>query len=144
MGFIKEFKEFAMRGNLIDFAVGVVVGGAFTKITGVFVDGIVMPVIGLLVGGQDFSDLKLVLQKAESARLDDNGKLIQAEITEVAIRYGEFFSTIIDFTIVAFAMFLVVKATNKLRKQKDAEPSPAEPSNQEKLLAEIRDILKKP
>lgn len=143
MSFIKEFKEFAMRGNLIDFAVGVVVGGAFTKVTGIFVDGIVMPVIGLFVGGKDFSDLKLVLQKAESARMDEAGQVIQAEITEVAIRYGEFISTIIDFTIVAFAMFLVVKATNKLRKQKEALPVHAEPSNQEKLLSEIRDILKK-
>lgn len=144
MGFIKEFKEFAMRGNLIDFAVGVVVGGAFTKVTGVFVDGIVMPVIGLVVGGQDFSDLKLILQKAENARMDEAGQVVQAEISEVAIRYGEFISTIIDFTIVAFAMFLVVKATNKLRKQKDAAPpAPAEPNNQEKLLTEIRDLLKK-
>lgn len=144
MSIIKEFKEFAMRGNLIDFAVGVVVGGAFTKVTGVFVDGIVMPVIGLVVGGQDFSDLKLILQKAENARMDEAGQVVQAEISEVAIRYGEFISTIIDFTIVAFAMFLVVKATNKIRKQKDAAPpAPAEPSNQEKLLTEIRDLLKK-
>lgn len=146
MGFIKEFKEFAMRGNLIDFAVGVVVGGAFTKVTGAFVDGIVMPLIGLVVGGQDFSDLKLILQKPEAAQIDATGQIIRAEITEVAIRYGEFISTIIDFTIVAFAMFLVVKATNKLRKQKDAAPAPTappEPSSQEKLLAEIRDILKK-
>lgn len=143
MGFLKEFKEFAMRGNLIDFAIGVVVGGAFTKVTGVFVDGIVMPVIGILAGGQDFSDLKFILQKAQSAKLDEAGNKIQAEITEVAIRYGEFISTIIDFTIIAFAMFLVMKASNKLRKDKESAPAPSEPTTQEQLLTEIRDLLKK-
>jgi large conductance mechanosensitive channel len=144
MGFIKEFKEFATGGNLIDFAVGVVLGGAFTKVTGVFVDGIVMPVIGILAGGQDFSDLKFILQKAQSAKLDEAGNQIQAEITEVAIRYGEFISTIIDFTIVAFAMFVVMKASNKLRKEKESVPAPSEPTTQEHLLTEIRDLLKKP
>lgn len=144
MGFIKEFKEFATGGNLIDFAVGVVLGGAFTKVTGVFVDGIVMPVIGILAGGQDFSDLKFILQKAQSAKLDEAGNQIQAEITEVAIRYGEFISTIIDFTIVAFAMFVVMKASNKLRKAKESVPAPSEPTTQEHLLTEIRDLLKKP
>ncbi|MFM1745284.1 MAG: large-conductance mechanosensitive channel protein MscL [Bacteroidota bacterium] len=142
MGFIKEFKEFATGGNLIDFAVGVVLGGAFTKLTGAFVDGIIMPAIGLLAGGRSIADLKFILQKAEKARFDQSGNLIQAEVTEVAIRYGEFLSTAIDFAIVAFAMFLIVKASNRMRKQKETAPS--EPSSQEQLLTEIRDLLKKP
>jgi large conductance mechanosensitive channel len=142
MGFIQEFKAFAMRGNLIDFAIGVVVGGAFGKVTGVFVDGIVMPVIGTLIGNQDFSEMKLAIQDSKKAILDSSGNIIEKEVPEVYLRYGEFISSVIDFTLVAFAMFLVVKAMNRIRNAEVAEPAaPAAPNKQEQLLEEIRDIL---
>jgi large conductance mechanosensitive channel len=144
MGFIKEFKDFAMRGNLIDFAVGVVVGGAFGKVTSAFVDGIIMPVVGKLIGGQDFSDLKFKIQDGTKAVLDSAGNMTTKEVPEVFIRYGEFITTVIDFTAVAFAMFLVVKAMNKLKEKEAAAPSaPPAPSKEEVLLGEIRDLLKK-
>lgn len=142
MGFMKEFKDFAMRGNLIDFAVGVVVGGAFGKVTTAFVDGIVMPVVGKLIGGADFSDLKYKIQEGSKAVIDSSGSIVTKEVPEVFIKYGEFITTIIDFMAVAFAMFLVVKAMNNLKK-KEAEAPTAEPSKSEMLLSEIRDLLKK-
>lgn len=144
MGFIKEFKEFAMRGNLIDFAVGVVVGGAFGKVTTAFVDGIVMPVIGKLIGGADFSELKYRIQDGSKAVLDATGTVVTKEVPEVYIRYGEFITTIIDFMAVAFAMFLVVKAMNRLKnKEEEALAPSSEVSKSEALLTEIRDLLKK-
>jgi large conductance mechanosensitive channel len=144
MGFMKEFKDFAMRGNLIDFAVGVVVGGAFGKVTSAFVDGIVMPVVGKLIGGADFSDLKYKIQEGSKAVMDSSGNVVTKEVPEVFIKYGEFITTIIDFMAVAFAMFLVVKAMNNLKKKEAAAPAPpAEPSKSEVLLSEIRDLLKK-
>ncbi len=144
MGMIKEFKDFAMRGNLIDFAVGVVVGGAFGKVTSAFVDGIVMPIVGKLIGGADFSDLKYKIQDGTAETLDSTGKLITKSVPEVYIRYGEFITTIIDFMAVAFAMFLVVKAMNNLKKKEAEAPSaPPAPTADQKLLTEIRDLLKK-
>ncbi len=144
MGFIKEFKDFAMRGNLIDFAVGVVVGGAFGKVTSSFVDGIVMPVVGKLIGGQDFSDLKFKIQEGSKAVMDAAGNVTMKEVPEVYIKYGEFITTIIDFMAVAFAMFLVVKAMNNLKKKEaDLPAAPPAPSKEESLLTEIRDLLKK-
>jgi large conductance mechanosensitive channel len=144
MGFIKEFKDFAMRGNLIDFAVGVVVGGAFGKVTSSFVDGMVMPIVGKLIGGQDFSDLKYKIQEGTKAMMDASGNIVNKEVPEVYIKYGEFITTLIDFTAVAFAMFLVVKAMNRI-KQKEAEApaAPPAPTKEQELLSEIRDLLKK-
>ncbi|MBP7167813.1 MAG: large-conductance mechanosensitive channel protein MscL [Bacteroidia bacterium] len=144
MGFIKEFKDFAMRGNLIDFAVGVVVGGAFGKVTSSFVDGIVMPVIGTLIGNQDFSEMKMKIQDGSKAIMDAAGNVTTKEVPEVYLKYGEFITTIIDFTAVAFAMFLVVKAMNKMKAKEAAAPAPPPaPSKEETLLTEIRDLLKK-
>ncbi|BFU60616.1 MULTISPECIES: large-conductance mechanosensitive channel protein MscL [Rodentibacter] len=129
MSFIKEFREFAMRGNVVDMAVGVIIGGAFGKIVSSLVGDVVMPVLGILTGGVDFKDLKYVLEPA-------NG-----DIPAVTLNYGMFIQNVFDFVIIAFAIFLMVKAINKLKKP--AEKAPAEPSNEEKLLTEIRDLLKK-
>jgi large conductance mechanosensitive channel len=141
MAIIKEFKSFALRGNLIDFAVGVVVGGGFTKITSTFIDGIVMPLVGKIIGGQDFSELKFKIQDGTIDVLDASGNLITKAVPEVYIRYGEFISAVIDFFMVALVMFFVVKAMNKLRKKAEEEAVVVKP-NQEVLLEEIRDLLK--
>ena len=135
MSMLKEFKEFAMRGNVIDLAVGVVIGGAFGKIVTSLVNDVIMPPIGLLTGGVDFSDMKWVLKPADNT--DPAHK-----IAEVAINYGVFINTLIQFIIIAFAIFLVVKAINRLsRKQEEAAP-PAAPPADVVLLTEIRDLLK--
>ena len=136
MGMISEFKEFAMRGNVIDLAVGVVIGAAFGKIVTSLVENVIMPPIGLLIGKVDFSDLKLVLSEAS---VDASGAAVPA----VVIGYGEFINTIIQFLIVAFAIFMVIKALNKIARNKPAEEAPAEPSEEVLLLREIRDNLKK-
>jgi large conductance mechanosensitive channel len=136
MGMIKEFKEFAMKGNLIDLAVGFVMGAAFTKLTTAFIDGIVMPFIGL-IQGKDLSDWKLILKPAH---LDETGK----EVAEVSMKYGTFISVTLEFVIVAFVMFLVVKAINRLKRKQETAPAAApEPSMTDKLLMEIRDSLRK-
>jgi large conductance mechanosensitive channel len=129
----KEFKEFAMRGNVIDLAVGVVIGAAFGKIVTSLVDQIIMPPIGLLTGGVDFSQMKWVLKPADNT--DPAHK-----IAEVAIGYGNFINTLIQFLIIAFAIFLVVKAINKLTRREEAAPAP--PAADVVLLTEIRDLLK--
>ncbi len=141
MGMMKEFKEFAMRGSLVDTAVAFVMGAAFGKVVSGFVDGLVMPLIGKLTSGVDFKDMKYVLTQKVAATTDAAGVAV-AEIPEVAIKYGAFITTIIDFTIVAFAVFMVIKAINKMKKAEPA-PAPAGPTNEEKLLMEIRDALKK-
>ncbi|WP_130619749.1 large-conductance mechanosensitive channel protein MscL [Dyella amyloliquefaciens] len=133
MSMIKEFKEFAMRGNVIDLAVGVVIGGAFGKIVTSLVDQLIMPPIGLLTGGIDFSQMKWVLKPADNS--DPAHK-----IAEVAIGYGTFINTLIQFIIIAFAIFLVVKAINKLTRRQEA--APAAPPADVVLLTEIRDLLK--
>ena len=134
MGMIKEFKEFAMKGSLIDLAVAFVMGAAFTKLTTTFIDNLVMPLVGL-IQGKDLSDWKLVL-KPES--MNDKGK----KIAEVAIKYGDFISAFIQFIIITFVIFLVVKAINKMKKKEEAiATAPAEPTPTEKLLIEIRDAL---
>ncbi len=144
MSFIKEFKEFAVKGNLIDFAIGVVVGGAFGKVTTAFVDGMVMPIVGKLIGGQNFSDLKYKIQDGSKEVLDSAGNIISTSVPEVYIKYGEFITTVIDFTVVAFVMFLVIKAMNKLKKNENETPAaPPAPTKEEVLLGEIRDLLKK-
>ena len=134
MGMIGEFKDFIARGNVVDLAVGVVMGAAFGKIVTTLVDKVIMPPIGMLVGGVDFSKLALTLKEAS---VDAAGK----EVPAVAIAYGEFFNALIQFVIVAFAIFLVVKAVNRMRKP--VEAAPAGPSEDVLLLREIRDSLKR-
>lgn len=135
---LKEFKEFAMKGNLLDIAVGFVMGAAFGKVTTAFTQGIVSPLIGLLLGQKDFSNMKIVLKPAE---IGPDGAEV---VAEVAVMYGAFITTVIDFLIVAFAMFMLVKAVNSLKRKKEAEPAaPAPPSKEVVLLEQIRDLLKK-
>jgi len=132
MGMLQEFKAFAMRGNVVDMAVGIIVGGAFGKIVSSFVADVIMPPIGLLLGGVDFSDLTITLKKAVG------------ETAAVTLNYGKFIQTVIDIQIIAFAIFLGIKAMNALkRKQEEAPAPPPEPSRQEVLLTEIRDLLKR-
>lgn len=138
MGVFKEFKEFAMKGNLVDMAVAFVMGAAFGKIVSAFINGLVMPVIGVLTTGIDFKDMKIVLAEAQ---LDAAGKVIKPE---AALMYGDFITVFIDFVIVAFVMFLVVKAMNKAKKKQEQEPTaPPAPTKDQELLSEIRDLLKK-
>ena len=134
MGMMSEFKEFAMRGNVIDLAVGVVIGAAFGKIVTALVDKVIMPPIGLLIGGVDFSRLSIVLKEAT---VDAAGQ----EVPAVVLAYGEFFNALIQFIIIAFAIFLVVKAINRVHKK--PEEAPAAPPEDVLLLREIRDSLKK-
>ncbi len=131
-GFIGEFKEFVSRGNVVDMAVGVVVGSAFTGIVNSLVKDVIMPVIGWLIGGIDFSDFKFILKAAEG------------EVPEVAILYGTFLNQIINFFILAFVVFIVVKFLNAFkRKKEEAAAEPPKPSDEVVLLTEIRDLLKK-
>jgi len=134
MSFIKEFKEFAVRGNVIDMAVGIIIGAAFGKIVSSFVADVVMPPIGLLLGNADFSELAVVLQPAVG------------ETPEVLLRYGTFIQTVVDFTIVALAVFVAIKAINSLKRKEEAAPAepvaPPAPTQEEVLLTEIRDLLK--
>jgi large conductance mechanosensitive channel len=144
MGMIKEFKEFAIRGNLIDTAVAFIMGAAFGKIVSAFVEGMVMPLVGLLTSGKDFSTMKWILKDGVAETKDAAGAVITPAVTEVAIKYGAFITVIIDFTIVAFVVFMVIKAINAMKKKEEATPAaPPEPSAIEKLLMEIRDSLKK-
>jgi large conductance mechanosensitive channel len=133
MGMLKEFKDFAMRGNVVDLAVAVIIGGAFGKIVTSFVSDVIMPPIGLLLGGVDFSDLKLVMKAATE------------EVEAVTLNYGAFINTLIDFIIIAFAIFMVIKGINATKKKQPAPPppQPPAPSNEEVLLTEIRDLLTK-
>jgi len=142
MGMFKEFKEFAMRGNLVDIAVAFVMGASFGKIVTSFVDGVVMPVVGMLTGGVDFNDKVLVLKEAVAEVKDASGAVITKAAEEVSIKYGSFLTNVLDFIIVAFVVFLVIKGINKMKAPAQAAP-PAGPSESEKLLAEIRDSLKK-
>ena len=136
MGMVQEFKEFAMRGNVVDLAVGVVIGAAFGKIVSSLVADVITPMIGLIVGGVDFSDLVITLKAA----IGDQ--------PAVTIGYGKFIQTIFDFIIIAFAIFVAVKAINRLKRAEAAKPTapppPPAPSAEEKLLTEIRDLLKQP
>ena len=144
MGMLKEFKEFAMRGNLVDVAVAFVMGAAFGKIVSSFVDGIVMPLVGMLTGGIDFNDKKFILKDAVSEVKDAAGKIVTKAIAEVSVKYGAFITNVIDFIIVAFAVFMVIKGINAMKKKEEAAPAaPPEPSSTDKLLMEIRDSLKK-
>jgi large conductance mechanosensitive channel len=134
MAIVKEFKEFVMRGNVVDLAVGVIIGAAFGKIVTSLVTDILMPPIGYILGGIDFNNKKIVFVQADATK----------KIAEVAIRYGTFVNTLIDFIIVAFCIFMVVKAVNSLQKKEEAAPAPDPvPTNEEILLTEIRDLLAK-
>ena len=131
MSMISEFKSFAMRGNVVDMAVGIVIGGAFGKIVSSFVADVLMPPIGLLLGNVDFSDLAVTLQAAGEG------------VEEVTLRYGQFIQTVIDFVIIAFAIFMVVKAMNTVMKKEEEKPAePPKPNKEEVLLTEIRDALR--
>ena len=133
MGMASEFKDFAMRGNVVDMAVGIVIGGAFGKIVSSFVADVLMPPIGMLLGNVDFSDLAVTLQEASG------------DTAAVLLKYGVFLNTIIDFVIIAFAIFLVIRGMNSLKKEEEAAPepeAPPEPSTEEVLLTEIRDALR--
>ena len=137
MGMMKEFKEFAMRGNVVDMAVGIVLGTAFGKIVSSFVADVIMPPIGMLLGGVDFSDFKYVLEGA----VMENGEVVTEA---VAINYGSFVISIIDFLIIAFAIFMVIRGMNNMKKKQEEAPEQAPPPpKNEQLLAEIRDLLKK-
>lgn len=137
MAIIKELKSFMMRGNVMDLAIGVIIGGAFGKIVTSLVDDIITPPIGFLLNGVDFSDLKLIIKQAT---IDASG----SELPEVSINYGSFIQTIVNFIIIATSIFFVIKAMNTFNKKKEeqAPATPPAPSKEEQLLAEIRDLLK--
>ncbi|EKT61974.1 large-conductance mechanosensitive channel protein MscL [Providencia alcalifaciens] len=132
MSFLKEFREFAMKGNVVDMAVGIIIGAAFGKIVSSLVADVIMPPLGLIIGGVDFKQFSLVLREA------------QGDIPAVVMNYGMFIQTIFDFVIVAFAIFMAIKVMNKVRREKEeaAPAEPAVPSTEEVLLSEIRDLLK--
>ena len=131
MGMINEFKAFAVKGNVVDMAVGIIIGAAFGKIVSSFVGDVIMPPIGLILGGVDFSDLAVTLKAAEGST------------PAVVIAYGKFIQTIIDFLIISFAIFMGLKAINTLKKKQEEEAAaPAGPTKDQELLTEIRDLLK--
>lgn len=134
----KEFKEFAMKGNLIDMAVAFVMGAAFSKVVTGFIDGMVMPIVGKIVSGVDFKSLTFVLTEA---KFDATGKIVAAE---ASVKYGEFITILIDFLLVALFMFMLIKSMNKFKKNEEEAPAqPTEPTADQQLLTEIRDLLKK-
>ena len=152
--FLQDFKAFAMKGNVIDMAVGVIIGGAFGKIVTSVVNDLIMPTVGMLVGGVNFTDLKLTMKEAVPEKLNEAGEVIEAAVPAVTLNYGNFLQQTFDFLIIAFCIFLMIKGIAKLnnmkKKEEEApapEPTPApepepEPSAEEKLLTEIRDLLK--
>lgn len=145
MSFIQEFKEFALRGNVVDMAVGVVIGGAFGKIVSSIVEDLIMPLIGVITGGVNFTDLKYELKAAVPAVTDAAGNVTTEAVEAVTLNYGNFIQTTVDFLIIAFCIFLVIKGMTNLRKQKPAVEEPAAepaPTKEEILLGEIRDLLK--
>lgn len=141
MSFVKEFKQFALKGNLVDIAVAFVMGGAFGKVVSTFTEKLIAPLIGLLTGGSNFYDKKLVLKSEVNEVVDPSGKVIVAHGDEVALEWGAFVTVIIDFIIVAFVMFLIIKGINVLKKKEESAPAPM--SKTDELLTEIRDALKK-
>ena len=146
--FLQEFKAFAMKGNVVDMAVGVIIGGAFGKIVSSVVADVIMPPIGLLVGGVNFTDLKLVMKDAVAEVKDEAGNVITAAQDAVTLNYGNFLQVTFDFLIIAFSIFLMIKLITRLTEKKKAEeeatpaPPPPAPSKEELLLTEIRDLLK--
>lgn len=142
MGLIKEFKEFAMKGNVVDLAVGVIIGGAFGKIITSMVNDIIMPPIGILLGRVDFKELKIVMQKAREFEILEGTKVVITKVPEVTIKYGLFIQNIFEFFIIAFCVFMIIKTMNRMTEKKEAAPAPNELSKEETLLTEIRDLLK--
>jgi large conductance mechanosensitive channel len=131
MSMMSEFRDFAMRGNVVDMAVGIVIGGAFGKIVSSFVNDVLMPPLGIAIGGVDFSQLSMTLKEAAG------------EAEAVTLNYGAFVQTVVDFVIIAFAIFMVIKAMNSLKKKEEEKPAePPKPSAEETLLSEIRDLLR--
>jgi large conductance mechanosensitive channel len=131
MSMMKEFREFAMRGNVMDMAIGIIIGAAFGKIVTSFVNDVLMPPLGIALGGVKFNDLAVTLKEAVG------------DAAAVTLNYGNFIQTMVDFIIIAFAIFMMVKFMNSMKKKAEEQPAvPAEPPAQEKLLAEIRDLLK--
>ncbi len=149
MGFVQEFKDFAMRGNLVDLAVGVVIGAAFGKVVTSFIDGMVMPLIGMLTGGVDFNNVFLPLTDEVRAAVASNPGLTLEEAKKLGavIAYGSFITVVIDFLVVAFVIFMVIKAMNRMKKKQAEAPAapvaPPAPTKEEILLTEIRDALVK-
>jgi large conductance mechanosensitive channel len=132
MSMMSEFRDFAMRGNVVDMAVGIVIGGAFGKIVSSFVNDVLMPPIGMALGGVDFYDLAMTLKEASG------------DVAAVTLNYGSFIQTVVDFIIIAFAIFMVIKAMNSMKKKEEEKPAaPPKPTAEESLLTEIRDLLKK-
>ena len=156
MGFLKEFKEFAVKGNVMDMAVGVIIGGAFNKIVTSLVNDIIMPPLGAILGDKNFADFAVTLKAAKPEVLNEAGEVVTPAVAEVLWKYGSFLQTCVDFLIIAVSVFVMIKIFNKLtsirlkKKQEEeavatAEPAPApepEPTKEELLLTEIRDILK--
>ncbi|MBE6287000.1 MAG: large-conductance mechanosensitive channel protein MscL [Mediterranea massiliensis] len=145
--FLQDFKAFALKGNVVDMAVGVVIGGAFGKIVTSVVNDIIMPPIGLLVGGVNFKDLKWIMQEAIPEKLNEAGEVITPAVAEVSLNYGNFLQQAFDFLIIAFSIFCCVSLIKKLTEKKKAEEptasaAPPAPSKEEVLLTEIRDLLK--
>lgn len=146
MKFIEDFKAFALKGNVVDMAVGVIIGGAFGKIVTSIVNNILMPPIGVLTGGVNFTDLSVTIKDGVDAVTNEAGEVVTEAVPAVTLNYGAFIQDVIDFLIIAMCIFLMVKFITKLTKKKEekpAAPAPApEPSAEEKLLTEIRDLLK--
>lgn len=143
MGLFKEFKEFAVKGNVFDMAVGIIIGGAFGPIVSSMVNDLIMPPIGLVLGKMDFSSLKLVIQEAAAEVKDASGAVVTPAVAEVAVKYGAFINTLINFVIVAWCVFMLVKIVNRMKRQAEA-PAPAgppKPTKEQELLGEIRDLL---
>lgn len=137
MSFFKEFKTFAMRGNAVDMAVGIIIGGAFGKIVSSIVGDIIMPPLGLMIGGVKFQNLKVILKHAHTDTV--TGKVTEA----VSINYGNFINTALDFIVIAFSIFLLVKLINSMKRKEETKPAaPPVPTKEEELLTEIRDLLK--
>ncbi|MCU0373335.1 MAG: large-conductance mechanosensitive channel protein MscL [Ignavibacteria bacterium] len=141
MSLVREFKEFIMKGNVIDLAVAVIIGGAFGKIVTSLVNDIIMPPIGIILGSVDFKDLKLVIQSGKEAVMQGT-TVVTPAVNEVAVNYGMFIQNTFDFLLIGLCIFLVLKGYNKVVKKKEEAPAPSEPTAEEKLLTEIRDILK--
>lgn len=142
MSFIQEFKEFAIKGNVMDMAVGVIIGGAFGKIVTSLVNDIIMPVVGQFLGGVDFSNLRYVFTPAVAEVKNEAGEVITPAVEEVALNYGMFIQNIFDFFIIALCIFMMIKGINSLKKKEVVEEEVPAPT-QEELLTEIRDLLKK-
>jgi large conductance mechanosensitive channel len=143
MGILKEFKSFAVKGNVLDLAVAVIIGAAFGKIITSFVNDILMPPLGLLLGNRDFSNMRIILKQAQLA-VTDGEQVVVPAVAEVSVRYGLFINTLLDFLIVAFAIFMVIKAYNSFKRKEEAKPAaPPAPTQEEILLTEIRDLLKR-